>query len=233
MTLEKREAGVSAGTMAYFDAGEGRPVLFLHGFPTSAHLWRNVAPLVAPRARAIAPDLIGYGDSEKPEDAPLDIRAQARYVRELLDLLGVDEFAVVGHDIGGGAAQLLAAEGGVRTLVLIDSVSFESWPVEGVRVLQGARPDQVDAEFVEQVVRLAFDLGMGHRDRLADEDLEEYLRPWREDPPALLRAARAIDGKGLAGTESLLASLGVPAFVLWGEDDPPTSRPTGPRSWET
>lgn len=220
MTLERKRARISAGELAYVDEGDGPAVLLVHGFPTSSHLWRDVAPLLAPRFRAIAPDLLGYGDSDKPADAPLHIRAQAGYLRELLAELGVTEFAAVGHDIGGGVVQLLALEGGVRTLVLIDAISFDSWPIEGVKMLQGADPGQVTEEFVEQVVRISFDLGMGHRDRLAEEDLEEYLRPWRGDPLALLRAARGIDGEGLVGTEDGLAALDAPVFVIWGDDDP-------------
>lgn len=220
MTFDVQRSRVSAGEMAYVDEGEGPLVLLLHGFPTSSRLWRDVAPLLAARSRVVAPDLIGYGASDKPDGAALDIRAQAGYVRELLDQLDVAEMAVIGHDIGGGVAQLLAFDGGVKTLVLLDSICFDSWPIEGVRMIQGAAPEQVDEAFSLQVVRSAFDIGMGHRDRLSEDDLEAYLAPWRDDPMALVRAARGIDGQGLVGTEDRLASLGIPAFILWGEDDP-------------
>jgi 2-hydroxymuconate-semialdehyde hydrolase len=218
--LERKRARVSGGELAYVDEGDGPVVVLLHGFPTSAHLWRDLVPILAPRSRAIAPDLLGYGYSDKSKDADLHIRAQASYVRELLESLGVDEFAVVGHDIGGGIAQLMAFEGGVKTLALIDSVSLDSWPIEGVRMIQEADPDAVDQEFSTELVRITFDLGMCRRDRLADEDVEEFVRPWREDPAALIRAARGIDGVGLEGTEDRLAALDVRTLVLWGEDDP-------------
>jgi 2-hydroxymuconate-semialdehyde hydrolase len=221
MILDKKRVAVSGGEMAVADEGDGPGVLLLHGFPTSSHLWRDLVPILAPRFRAIAPDLLGYGDSDKPEDASaLTIRAQAGYVRELLEALGVDEFAVVGHDIGGGVAQVLALEGGVRTMALLDSIAFDTWPIEGVRMLQEATPEQTTTDFAEGVVALTFDLGMGRRDRLADEDLQEYLRPWRADPPALVRAARGIDGIGLLGTEDRMAELDTRTLVVWGEDDP-------------
>jgi 2-hydroxymuconate-semialdehyde hydrolase len=218
--LERKRARVSGGELAYVDEGDGPAVVLLHGFPTSAHLWRDLVPILAPRSRAIAPDLLGYGYSDKPMDADIHIRAQASYVRELLHGLGVDEFAVVGHDIGGGVAQLLAFDGGAKTLVLIDSISLDSWPIEGVRMIQEADLDTVDEEFAAELVRVSFDLGMRRRDRLADEDLEEFARPWREDPAALIRAARGIDGIGLAGTEDRLAALDARTLILWGEDDP-------------
>ena len=53
--------------MHYIDEGEGDPILFLHGNPTSAYLWRNILPHLSPRGRCIAPDLIGMGKSDKPD----------------------------------------------------------------------------------------------------------------------------------------------------------------------
>lgn len=221
MSLDKKRIRVPAGEIAYADEGEGPAVLLLHGFPTSSHLWRDLVPILAPRFRAIAPDLLGYGDSDKPEDPEaLTIRAQASAMRELLGALGVEEPAVVGHDIGGGVAQLLALEGGVHALTLIDSICFDSWPIEGVRMLQGARDDQVDEEFVRGVVGVSLEMGMSEPKRLPDEDRDELVRPWLAKPMALVRAARGIDGVGLVRTEGRLSELDARALVIWGEDDP-------------
>lgn len=222
MTLDLRRAELPSGEVAYADEGHGPPVVLLHGYPTSSHLWRDLVPLLAPGFRAIAPDLIGYGRSAKPDDpVRMTIRAQAAMVRELLAHLGIeDDTAVVGHDIGGGVAQLLALEGGVKALVLIDSIAFDSWPIEGVRMLQDADPAQVDVAFARGVATIALEIGMSGPGNLSDGDREAFLRPWLEDPMALIRAARAIDGAGLAGTEERLAELDTRTLVLWGEDDP-------------
>jgi 2-hydroxymuconate-semialdehyde hydrolase len=221
MTLEKRRARVSGGELAYVDEGEGPGVVLLHGFPTSSHLWRDLVPMLAPRFRAIAVDLLGYGDSHKPADpTALTITRQAAAVRELLDGLGVRDLAAVGHDIGGGVAQLLALAGTARNVALLDSVSFDSWPIEAVKLLQDADDGQVDTEFARMVAGIALEMGMGHPDRLSAEDREEYLRPWVEEPMALVRAARGIDGVGLVGSEEGLGSYEGRALVVWGEEDP-------------
>jgi 2-hydroxymuconate-semialdehyde hydrolase len=220
---ERRRVTVSSGELAYVDLGDGTPVLLLHGFPTSSYLWRREAWLLAQRMRVIVPDLLGYGESEKPGGADLSEAAQAGYVRELLAHLGIDSLAVVGHDIGGGVAQLLALDDeppAVQALVLIDSVCFDVWPIEGVRMLQDARSERETSEFVEGIVRLTFDLGLQHRDRLTEDDLQAYLEPWRSDPGAFFRAVRGITGQGLAGRDDELAKLDVPALILWGEEDP-------------
>ena len=221
MSFEKRRARVSGGEIAYVDEGEGPAVLLLHGFPTSSHLWRDLVPILAPRLRVIAPDLLGYGDSEKPTDPQaVTIGAQAATMHELLSSLEIDDLALVGHDIGGGVAQLMALERDMKTLVLIDAISFDAWPIEGVRMLQAAEDDRVNQEFVRGVAGMALELGMSEPERLPEEDRTEFLRPWLVEPMALVRAARGIDGIGLVGTEGRLAQVDTRTLILWGEDDP-------------
>ena len=96
--------------LAYRELGEGPPVLLLHGWPTSSYLWRDVMPAIAEAGnRAIAPDLPGYGRSERDPDADHSHEAQARVVAALLDHLGVRGAAVLGHSIGAAVALRLAA----------------------------------------------------------------------------------------------------------------------------
>ena len=63
--MDKSTKTINGRTMAYVEVGEGDPIVFLHGNPTSSFLWRNVIPYVADAYRCIAPDLIGMGDSDK------------------------------------------------------------------------------------------------------------------------------------------------------------------------
>jgi pimeloyl-ACP methyl ester carboxylesterase len=212
----------SGGEIAYLDEGDpGAPVVvLLHGFPTSNVLWRAFVPPLAARFRVIAPDLLGYGASAKPADADLSMTAQAGYVRELLDALEVGEVAAVGHDLGGVVAQLLALEGRASAMVLLDASAFDTWPIEGVRMLQGTKPEQESSDMVRDVIELTFDLGLGHRDRVSDDVLAAYRAPFQDDPAAFFRAVRAIDGQGLSGRDEELAALDLPALLIWGEDDP-------------
>lgn len=219
----KKRTRVSGGELAYVDEGEGRPVLLLHGFPTSSHLWRAFIPSLASRMRVVAPDLLGHGDSDKPLGAPLNIPAQAGYVKELLAHLEIGEYAIVGHDIGGAIAQLLALEGNVEALVLMDCDAFDAWPIEAVRMIQQAPAEQETPEFARDLIRLALELGISHGERLTEDLVDAYAGPFTRDTEsagAFFRAARGIDGEGLAGRDGELAALDIPVFVLWGEDDP-------------
>ncbi|HEX2424668.1 MAG TPA: alpha/beta fold hydrolase [Actinomycetota bacterium] len=218
----KRRVRISAGELAVVDAGDpdAPPVLFLHGFPTSSFLWRAFVPMLPPVMRALAPDLLGAGDSDKPEDAPLGIEAQARYLGELLDALGLDRVAVVAHGHGGGTAQLLAIGGRVAVLVLIDSIAFDALSSEPMRELE--RLVARDHAHLDAFIGGVFDVGMGHRDHLAGEAVAEYRRPFagEDGVRAFARWATSFEGSELVGLEKDLAALDIPAFLLWGEDDP-------------
>ena len=102
--LPKRYREVDGKQMAYHEVGEGDPVVFLHGNPTSSYLWRNVVPHVSGQARCIVPDLIGMGDSDKLDDVgPGSYRfvEHRRYLDGLLDALDLgDQVTLVVHDWG-------------------------------------------------------------------------------------------------------------------------------------
>jgi haloalkane dehalogenase len=104
--------------MSYVEAGiPGPTVLFLHGNPTSSHIWRNIIPHVAPHGRCIAPDLIGYGQSGKPD---IDYRFfdHVRYLDAFLDALDIAEMVLVAQDWGTALAFHLAARRPRRILGL-------------------------------------------------------------------------------------------------------------------
>lgn len=214
--VTKRRVRTSGGELAVIDVGEGPAVLLLHGFPLSSFLWRRYLPLLAGRFRVIAPDLLGAGDSDMPADMPLDIRAQSGYVREVLDALEVDSFAVVAHGDGGGVAQRLALDGaGVAAMVLIDTVAFGYWP-NGV-----VRPEDDRVPAATHVERMLIE-GAGTAHPIPADVVEGYARPFAgpDGLRAYGRAARALDGLGLAGHEAELAAWDLPILILWGEDDP-------------
>jgi pimeloyl-ACP methyl ester carboxylesterase len=117
----------------------GLPIVLLHGFGTSSFLWRDVAPEIAgARHTAIALDLLGYGESDRPLDTDFGIAAQADYVDRALTALRVPRADVVGVDLGGAVALRLAGfrQERVSHLVLVNSLTAESTPADDVRSLQ-------------------------------------------------------------------------------------------------
>ena len=105
---------------------DGPPVLLLHGFPQTHVMWHRVAQALADRCRLVLPDLRGYGDSSKPpgeqDHANYSKRVMAQDMAQLMNQLGHDRFALVGHDRGGRVAHRLALDHAARvnTLCVID-----------------------------------------------------------------------------------------------------------------
>jgi len=95
-------------TIAATIAGQGEPVVLLHGWPQTSHAWRHVVPLLAERYTVIAPDLPGFGESSHPSTG-FDKKTIAGVVRELLTTLGHSSIRLVGHDVGGQVAYAYAA----------------------------------------------------------------------------------------------------------------------------
>jgi pimeloyl-ACP methyl ester carboxylesterase len=212
----------SGGELAYHDEGTGPAVVLLHGYPLTSHLWRGLIPALVARHRVIAPDLLGLGDSDRPAGVPLDIRAQATYVGELVDDVGVDRLAVIGHSTGGGVAQLLVdRRSDVEALVLIDTIAFDAWPTPAIAEVQVLPPEQETTETAELLIRSALTLGMRDHEP-SEEDVAAYVRPWRStgDMAPLFRWARALDGLGLRELEARMPGWELPTLILWGEEDP-------------
>lgn len=139
--FEPRFVEVEGARMHYVDAGEGPPLLFLHGNPTWSYLWRNVLPWLAPHGRCIAPDLIGMGRSAKPE---LRYRFfdHVPYVDGFIDRLGLDDVTIVGHDWGSALGLHWARRHPerVRALALLEAILMPySWSEFPVRFRLGFR----------------------------------------------------------------------------------------------
>ncbi len=87
--------------MHVVEAGQGEPaIVLLHGIPANAQLWRDVVPRLAPHARVIAPDLLGFGESDHPSDVTYDLPTHAAHLRGVLEALGVTRYVLVGMDLG-------------------------------------------------------------------------------------------------------------------------------------
>lgn len=116
-------------TLHYIVAGSGEPVVLLHGFAESSREWEGVMARLAPHHRVVAPDLRGMGDSTRPL-AGYDVASVAADVAALIQALGLERPRVVGHDLGGPVAYMLAAEPalGIRQLAFLEA------PLYGVEV---------------------------------------------------------------------------------------------------
>src|SRR6516225_5965303 len=213
--------------IAYHRFGSGPSVALIHGIPTSSYLWRNVIPrLVDEGLQVIAVDLLGYGDSDKPSDVDLGVANQAKRIAAALRELNWDGSAIVGHDVGGGVAQLLCANApqAAKHLVLLDSIAYDSFPEPGIARLKDPVWDNIlgAANFdLRKGLTKGFMRGMVHQEQITSELIEAYERPFRgiEGRLAYLRAARALRTEQLSTRMTEIQKLAIPTLIIWGADD--------------
>ena len=102
--MQSRTVDVKGIRMRWEEEGEGHPVVFIHGIPTSPRLWRHVIPSVQ-GARSMAWEMVGYGASiEEDRDRDISVAKQADYLASWMREVGLESAFLVGHDLGGGVA---------------------------------------------------------------------------------------------------------------------------------
>jgi len=172
--------------MAYVDRGRGRPVVFLHGNPTSSYLWRHVIPHVEGLARCLAPDLIGMGASGKAPGGRYRFIDHARYLDAWFDALGLEDVVLVGHDWGSALAFWWAQRhpDRVRGLVYMEAIvrplTWAEWPEAARRIFQAMRSPAGEELVLEKNVFVERILPASILRRLSDEEMAAYRRPWLE-----------------------------------------------------
>ena len=186
--MEKHRVEVLGTEMAYMEVGEGDPIVFLHGNPTSSFLWRNIIPHVADLGRCIAPDLIGMGDSSKVKGLGYRFVDHRRYLDQFLDVVGVrDRVKLVVHDWGSAlgfdwANRHRAAVSGIAYMeAVVRPVTWEEWPEPSRRVFQGMRSPAGEEMVLTNNVFVERILPASILRTLSEGEMAEYRRPF-ENP---------------------------------------------------
>ncbi|GLY76708.1 haloalkane dehalogenase [Actinoallomurus iriomotensis] len=183
-------------TIFYRDTGDGAPVVFLHGNPTSSHLWRDVIPAVP--GRRLAPDLIGMGESGKPAIG-YSFADHARYLDAWFDALALDEVILVGHDWGGALAFDWAARHPERvrgiavTETIVKPMAWEEFPEAGRALFEAIKSDRGEVMMLDDNAFIEM-LPGSVATPLAEDDIAAYRAPYptRESRLPLLRWARSM-----------------------------------------
>jgi haloalkane dehalogenase len=188
--MSKKTAVVNGRRMAYVERGEGRPIVFQHGNPTSSYLWRNVMPHLDGLGRLIACDLIGMGDSEKLEPSGPDRYTYAEQREHLFGLweqldLG-DDVVLVLHDWGSAlgfdwAEQHRDRVAGIAYMeALVAPVTWDDWPDDARGIFQAFRSPAGEELVLEKNLFVEAVLPTAILRKLTEEERAEYRRPYAE-----------------------------------------------------
>ncbi len=185
--FESKFLEVRGSKMHYVEQGEGDPILFLHGNPTSSYLWRNVIPHVSGHGRCIAPDLIGMGKSDKP-DLEYRFFEHANYVEDFIDALGLSNITLVIHDWGSGLGFHYAAlqPDKIKAIAFMEAIvlpvpSWDTFSSDFKEIFQSFRTEKVGWDlivnqnfFVEKILPSGVVRG------LTEEEMNVYREPYLE-----------------------------------------------------
>ena len=246
--IEQRRLLLSTGitmNVALCGPDDAPPVILLHGFPESHRTWAKVAPLLADRFRLIMPDLRGFGDSDRPQDvAAYSTDTLIADVFALADALGVDRFALVGHDWGGAVAWAAALRGNMRIerLAIVNSphpaifqrsIITDDAQRAASQYIRAFRDPGMEAQVARMGIDLFFDKSFrGHVDLAAIDPAERAhsIADWSRSGALTAmfnwyRASQIIvpamgeDAALPAWVARGVPRLKIPVRVIWGLED--------------
>jgi pimeloyl-ACP methyl ester carboxylesterase len=218
----RHTAEVEGLHLSWLEAGEGPVVLLLHGWPTSAFLWRDIIPPIAAHSRVIALDLPGFGESAKPLDVSYSFRFYRRVLDAFLASQGVDELGLAVHDLGGPLGLYWAVQQlqRVRKLALLNTLVYPkpSWAVAAFMVaarLPGLRGAMTSPWGLKKAMQI------GMHSTPSEAVVAGVQAPFAtaDARRALLRTVLGLHPKGMAEVAEKLALFEGPVRVIYGERD--------------
>jgi len=232
VSVEHGVIRVNGVRLHFLTAGDGEPMVLLHGWPQTSYAWRKIIPALAQRFSVVAPDLRGLGHSDKPASG-YDMRTVATDIRELVRALGLEPPYLVGHDWGGLVARRYALDwpGEAARLAILDIVPHEQVLANlTASVARGAwhyffnavpdLPELLVQGNVEAFLRAFFRPKCHNPALFIEEGIAEYTRAY--SLPGALRAGfsyyRAMFAENRAlDAESAGRRIQEPVLCLWGE----------------
>lgn len=208
--------------IAWGSTGDGAPAVLLHGTPFSSVEWRRVAPWLARNRRVFYYDMLGYGQSDKP-NADVSRGIQNELFAALYRHWGLDHPDVIAHDFGGSTALRGHLLNGLdyRSLVLVDPVAISP---QGSPLVQAAKQhEEVFTSlppYIHEAILRAY-IGSAVANSLSEDVMRLYLDPWLGEigQKAFWRQIAQMDDKYSEEVEWRYHQMRCPVTILWGEDD--------------
>jgi len=215
----------------YYDkAGQGPPVLLLHGFGACAYTWRYLIPPLAVAHRVLTLELKGYGLSDKPRDGHYAVADQAGMVAEFIRRQDLHDLVIMGHSMGGGVAVMTYLQlqqdnsGPIKKLVLIDSAGYPQklpWfirlaKIPGANILAALLPPRFAAALVLKKCYY-------HKDQITEEQIDTYAYygslPGAQEAISQTAKQLVLKDKEMEALIAQYRTIQVPVLLIWGVED--------------
>ena len=231
LEAQRRTVTTSVGPISALDMGEGPVALFVHGIATNALLWHQQLSALSDRRRCVAIDLPLHGHTPAEPASHLGVGQLADVIEALCLAEGIDRVDLVGHDTGGAVAQVFAARHPerIRSLCLTNCDAHDNVPPAAFKptvdlAATGAISASAPSLLADPVTAREVVFGSGYEDvsRLDLDLVASFLEPVLGTPERARRfedLILALRPDELLMAESALASMPVPALIVWGTDD--------------
>ncbi len=215
------------GDVKYIDRGDGSVILLLHGVPTSSWLYRRMIDgLVDGGHRVIAPDMLGFGNSDSPKGYEIySGENHATRLLALMDHLKIDSWSHVMHDAGGlwTWEMLKLSPKKIDTLIIFNSIIYEDGFYPPIRMKPGifakvSMWGYNNGITTKTLLNKLFDMGL-NEDNLTKKDIEGYKKPLLENKTKAMYYFFTQTCNTLPGYSTVLQNLDVPTMVVWGKND--------------
>ena len=215
---------IDSKKIRYIDAGSGMPLVFIHGFGSSIFSWRKNLGPISKHYRVCAPDLPGFGYSDKPLDADYTIESYADFIIQLMDKLQIKKAVLVGHSLGGGIALVASLKypSRVQSLILLDTEAYPITPplMLTVAKLPGIR-SIIHRAIGEWVIRISLKRSYYDHGLITDRLVDEYYQPFLTEngKAAPIKVLQAMDFEKLKELPRRYRHIRKKALIIWGKED--------------
>ncbi|HEX4720705.1 MAG TPA: alpha/beta hydrolase [Thermoleophilaceae bacterium] len=226
--VERQEVQLRQGRIAYFEAGDGPPLLFVHGVFANSALWSKLVPLLSDRYRCIAPDW-PLGSHSLPLGIELSPPLVADMIGDFIDALDLEDVTLVGNDTGGALCQMFVVRhpGRVKRLVLTNCDAYDKFPPQPFTYLVWVAriPGSISLLALSMRPRFVRRLPIAYgwlAKRMPPEVEDAFVDPVmhdkgvRKDIASFLKNANK---KQLMAAAERFGSIQIPVVLAWGEDD--------------
>ncbi len=184
----RKQVTVDGVDISYIDTGnpDERPIVFLHGNPTSSYLWRNIIPHVSESSRCLAPDLVGMGQSGRTPDGKYSFTEHVRYLDAWFESLQITNAILVVHDWGSALGFYWAQRQPTRVSgiaymeALVRPMDWEEWPEQGRSIFQAMRSGAGEEIVLQKNVFLERILPGSVLRNLSEKEMAVYRKPYLE-----------------------------------------------------
>jgi len=225
--IPMKQVSVEGINISYIEKGEGDPLVFVHGSPTSSFLWRDMTEELSAHGRIIALDLPGFGFSDPPKNGDYTISNYARILESFLEALSIEQATLICHDFGGPIALTYALRhpDKYNRLIILDTFlhrDLPPWPLSW----KIARIWPFGEIFMrlggKYITRSALEEGVKNKSLISEGIVQRYYMP-DGNPDKLnktmLGTLRIDYMEDLEFIEKNLKTIEKPTLILWGEDD--------------